>query len=164
MGHALKDINTGEGSRGPAVSSPVVAELLEACKAMLPLVRGYCAGVEGVDAVVGNAERAIERAESDSLRHWGAMPPKSGFFGRVGNHYDFEITVKRTHERTRHYRIEGRDRLGRRVIIRVVKDEEGLSVTAGEVIFFRGRILAHRALFGAPVNYIEATSGVVKLE
>lgn len=164
MGHALKDINTGEGARGPAVASPVLAELLEACKAMLPLVREYCAGVEGVDAVVGNAERAIERAENNSLRHWGAMPPKSGFFGRIGNHYDFEITVKRMHERTRHYRIEGRDRLGRRVIIRVVKNEEGLSVTAGEVIFFRGRILAHRALFGAPVNYIEVTSGVIKLE
>ena len=110
------------------------------------------------------AERASERAENQSLRLWGAMPPKSGFFGRVGNHYDFEIVVKRVYERTRHYRVEGRDRLGRRVIIRVHKDENEFSVSPGETILFRGRILTHRALFGAPVNYIEATSGVVTVE
>ena len=109
------------------------------------------------------AERVIARAERESLRLWGAMPPKSGFFGRVGNHYDFEITVKKVYERARHYRLEGRDRLGRRVIIRVKKDEDPFSISAGETIFFRGRILAHRALFGAPVNYIEATSGVIKI-
>jgi hypothetical protein len=130
---------------------------------MLPLVRHHYAGTPDGDPVIMAAERAIERAENQSLRLWGAMPPKSGFFGRVGNHYDFEIVVKRVYERVRHYRVEGRDRLGRRVIIKVRKDENEFSVFAGETIFFRGRMLAHRALFGAPVNYIEATSGVMKV-
>jgi hypothetical protein len=163
MGHALKSIPDGEGSRSTAVASPLVASLLESCKAMLPLVRQHYADTPAGDSVILAAERVIARAERESLRLWGAMPPKSGFFGRVGNHYDFEITVKKVYERARHYRMEGRDRLGRRVIIRVKKDEDPFSISAGETVFFRGRILAHRALFGAPVNYIEATSGVIKV-
>lgn len=164
MGHAVKNISPDEGSRSAAVSSPLMDALLESCKAMLPLVCRHYAGTPEGESVIMAAERAIERAENQSLRLWGAMPPKSGFFGRVGNHYDFEIVVKRVYERTRHYRVEGRDRLGRRVIIRVHKDENEFSVSPGETILFRGRILTHRALFGAPVNYIEATSGVVTVE
>lgn len=163
MGHALKSIPDGEGSRSAVVASPLLAALLESCKAMLPLVRQHYADTPAGDPVIMAAERVIARAERESLRLWGVMPPKSGFFGRVGNHYDFEITVKKVHERARHYRMEGRDRLGRNVIIRVKKDEDPFSISAGETIFFRGRILAHRALFGAPVNYIEATSGVIKI-
>ena len=163
MGHALKSISDAEGSRSAAGASPLLVALLESCKAMLPLVRQHYADTPAGDPVIVAAERVIARAERESLRLWGVMPPKSGFFGRVGNHYDFEITVKKVHERVRHYRMEGRDRLGRRVIIRLKKDENEFSISSGETIFFRGRVLAHRALFGAPVNYIEATSGVIKV-
>lgn len=160
---ALKNISVGEDSRNAAVASPIVAALVESCKAMLPLVRQHCAGTPAGDSVIKAAVQAIARAENESVRSWVGVPPKSAFFGRVGNHYDFEITIGKVLERARHYRLEGRDRLGRRVIIRVNKDENEVSVSAGDTVFFRGRVLAHRALFGDAVNYFEAISGVMKV-
>jgi hypothetical protein len=131
---------------------------------MLPLVRAHCAGTEEGDAAIQAAERAIARAEKESHRsRKGHSRQKSGFFGRIGNHYDFAISVARVQERLRFYRLEGSDRLGRRVIVRVRKGDEPFSVEGGTSVFFRGRVLAHRTLFREPVTYIEATSGVLKV-
>ena len=165
MGDATKSITGGElPESSPARVSPSVSALLEACKAMLPLVRRHCAGTQEGDSVIQAAERAIARAERGSPRSWKGHPQqKSGFFGRIGNHYDFEISVVRVRERLRFYRLEGSDRLGRRVVIRVKKGEESPSFEGGESVFLRGRVLAHRTLFGEPVTYIEATSGVMKV-
>lgn len=165
MGEATKSITTGElPESSPVKELPSISVLLEACKAMLPLVRRHCAGTQEGDSIIQSAERAIARAERESTRSWKGHPQqKSGFFGRIGNHYDFEISVLRVRERLRFYRLEGLDRLGRRVVVRVKKGEEALSLEGGESVFLRGRVLAHRTLFGEPVTYIEATSGFMKM-
>src|SRR5512138_2012373 len=107
MGEATKSIIGGELSgRSPARVKPSVSALLEACKAMLPLVRRHCSGSEEGDTVIQAAERAIARAERQSPRSWkGHTQQKSGYFGRIGNHYDFEISIVRVRERLRFYRL-----------------------------------------------------------
>lgn len=165
MGEATRSISAAvqrEGASGRV--NPALTALLEACRSMLPLVRAHCAGTEEGDAAISAAERAIARAEKELPRSWkGHAPAKSGFFGRIGNHYDFAVLVARVQERQRFYRLEGTDRLGRRVIVRVRKGDEPLTLEAGASVFFRGKVLAHRTMFGEPVTYIEATSGVLKV-
>lgn len=165
MGEATKSISGGDlPESSPVRVNRSVSALLEACKAMLPLVRRHCAGTLEGDPVIQAAERAVAKAERESPRSWkGHAQQKSGYFGRIGNHYDFEISVIRVRERLRFYRLEGLDRLGRRVVIRVNKGEESPSLEEGAAVFLRGRVLAHRSLFGEPVTYIEATSAVMKV-
>lgn len=165
MGEATRSIPAGEQREiATARANPTLTALLAACRTMLSLVSKHCAGTEEGDAAISAAERAIARAEKEFPRTWkGHAQPKSGFFGRIGNHYDFAVSVARVHERLRFYRMEGSDRLGRRVIVRVRKGDEPLSVDGGASVFFRGKVLAHRTLFGEPVTYIEATSGVLKV-
>jgi hypothetical protein len=49
------------------------------------------------------------------------------------------------------------------MVIRVKKGDEPFAAMTGDTIFFRGRIVSHRPLFGVPVTHIEVTSGVMKL-
>jgi len=147
-----------------ASSYPVLYALLESCKSLLPLCKGGHAGTPEGDAIIQAAEKAILRAEKELNRGWKKHPlQKSGFFGRVGNHYDFEIHLGKIQERMKLYRCEGRDRVGRMVIVRIVKGEEPLSLESGVTIFFRGKVRDHRLLHSEPVTFIDATSGVIKI-
>jgi hypothetical protein len=147
-----------------AASYPVLYDLLESCKSLLPLCRESHAGTPESDSIIQAAERAIIHAEKELNRGWKKHPlQKSGFFGRVGNHYDFEIHLGKVQERVKIYRCEGRDRVGRAVIVRIVKSEEPLSLDSGETIFFRGKVRDHRLLQSEPVTFIDATSGVLKI-
>jgi hypothetical protein len=147
-----------------ASSYPVLYDLLESCKTMLPLLKESHAATPELDSLVQSAEKAIARAERELNRGWKKHPlQKSGFFGRVGNHYDFEIHLNKVHERVKIFRCEGRDRVGRVVVVRIMKQEEPFSFESGETIFFRGKIRDHRLLHGEPVTFIDATSGVLKL-
>lgn len=135
--------------------------LLEVCRQMLPLVRsGYGDTSEG-ERLVGAAEQVITRTECE-LQQQRAVPvrQRSGYFGRVGNHYDFEITLFKVLQRQKFSRLEGRDRPGRRIAVRLNIDEDSPAVRPGETVFFRGRVKSHRFLLGEPVTYIEATSQV----
>jgi hypothetical protein len=150
-----------EEVRQKAIAStcPVLYELLEVCKSVLPLIKET-----QNDPLIRDAERAIARAESELNRGWKKHPlHNAGFFGRLGNHYDFEIRVDKVQERVRAYRCVGRDRMGRLVTVQIQKGEEPLSFEAGESIFFRGKIQDHSLLHGEPVTCIEATSGVLKV-
>ena len=165
MHSSIKPLYTEE-VRLKAIAStyPVLYDLLEMCKSMLPLIRENHAGLPENDPIIQGAERAIARAENELNRGWKKHPlHNSGFFGRLGNHYDFEIHVDKIQERVRAYHCVGRDRMGRLVIVQIQKDEEPLPFQAGENMFFRGKVLEHRLLHGEPVTYIEATSGVLKV-
>jgi hypothetical protein len=165
MSSALKPLYNEE-VRQKAIAStyPVLNDLLEVCKSMLPLFKENLSSLPGSDAIIHDAERAISRAEGELNRGWKKHPlHKAGFFGRIGNHYDFEIHVDKVQERVRTYRCIGRDRVGRLIVVQIQKEEESLSFDAGENIFFRGKIQDHRLLHGEPVTYIEATSGVLKV-
>jgi hypothetical protein len=134
-------------------------DLLEACKAMLPLVRRYCSD-SAADHVLRSAERAIARAERENLLS-GETPPqqKKTYFGSVGKRYDFQVEVVDVQEKLWAYRLESRDRFGRRVVVRVKKDGDTPPMEVGESIFFRGKVRAHRAVFGMQTTYVEAISG-----
>jgi hypothetical protein len=142
---------------------PLLLELLELCRDMVPLVQQGFGDTEAGFRLVSDAERVIARTEREIQRQL-AVPTrqKSSFFGRVGNHYDFEVTVYKVLQRQHFCRIEGRDRIGRRMVVRVATDEEVL-VSPGETVMFRGRVKAHRAIFGEPVTCIETTSGVMRV-
>ena len=165
MHSSIKPINTDEvRQRAIASTYPALYDLLEVCKSMLPLIRANHTGRPEIDPLIQGAEQAIARAESELNRGWKKHPlHNAGFFGRLGNHYDFEIHVDKVQQRVRTYRCIGRDRLGRLVIVQIRKDEELLCFEAGESIFFRGKVQDHRLLHGEPVTYIEATSGVLKV-
>jgi len=144
-----------------ASSCPALYDLVESCKSLLPLCK---AGTPGSDSIIQAAEKAILRAEKELNRGWKKHPlQKSGFFGRLGNHYDFEIHLGKIQERMKIYRCEGRDRVGRMVIVRIMKGEEPLSLAPGVTIFFRGKIRDHRLFQSEPVTFIDATSGVIKI-
>ncbi|MDD2337901.1 MAG: hypothetical protein PHD01_15165 [Geobacteraceae bacterium] len=165
MHSSTKPVYT-EKVRQRAISStyPVLYDLLEVCKSMLPLIKETHPGTPENDSIVKDAERAIARAESELNRGWKKHPlHNAGYFGRLGNHYDFEIHVDKVQDRVRAYRCVGRDRMGRLVIVQIQRDEEPLPFEAGESMFFRGKVQAHRLLYGEPVTYIEATSGVLKV-
>ena len=134
-------------------------DLLEACKAMLPLVRRHCSGAT-VDHVLRCAERAIARAERENMLS-GETPSqqKKTYFGSVGKRYDFQVEVVDVQEKLWAYRLESRDRFGRRVVVRVKKDGDTPPMEVGESIFFRGKVRAHRAVFGMQTTYVEAISG-----
>lgn len=162
MHSSVKPINTDEvRQRAIASTYPALYELLEVCKSMLPLIRENQPDNE---PLIEGAERAIARAESELNRGWKKHPlHNAGFFGRLGNHYDFEIHVDKVQNRVRTYRCIGRDRLARLVIVQIQKDEELLCIEPGGNIFFRGKVQDHRLLHGEPVTYIEATSGILKV-
>jgi hypothetical protein len=165
MRSSTKPIYTEEVRQSAMASSyPVLYDLLEACKSMLSLCKEGHAGTPGSDSILQSVERAITRAENELNRGWKKHPlQKSGFFGRMGNHYDFEIHLSKVQERQKIYRCEGRDRVGRLVVVRIVKDEEPLSLESGETIFFRGKIADHRLFHSEPVTFIDVTSGVLKI-
>ncbi len=165
MSSSSKPIYTEEVRQSAIASTyPVLYDLLEVCKSMLPLLKASHAGTPELDSLLQSAEGAIARAENELNRGWKKHPlQKSGFFGRVGNHYDFEIHLSKVQERVRIFRCEGRDRVGRMVIVRIAKHEEPLSLESGEAIFFRGKVQDHRVLHGEPVTFIEVTSGVLKI-
>ncbi|HOP40355.1 MAG TPA: hypothetical protein PLI53_04860 [Geobacteraceae bacterium] len=147
-----------------AATYPVLYTLLQASKSMLQLVRESHAGTPEGDAVIEGAEKAIANAEDELQKGWKKHPHhKSGFFGRVGNHYDFEIHVVKVQERIRIFRCEGRDKVGRTVMVRIKKMDEPISIKADDTIFFRGKIRDHRLFHGEPVTYIDATSGILKV-
>ncbi|MDD2318420.1 MAG: hypothetical protein PHO83_00030 [Geobacteraceae bacterium] len=158
---SAEEVRQGE----TAATNSVLAALLKACRSMLPLVQECHAGTSAGDSIIRQAERAIARAESEIKRGWKKHPQqKSGFFGRIGNHYDFEIHVSKTQERVHIYRYEGHDRVGRMVVVRVKKQEEPLSLEVGDLVFLRGKVQDHRLFHGEPVTYIDATSGILKIQ
>lgn len=143
---------------------PVVYALIESCRSMLPIVRQQLAGTAHGDEMIRVVEEAIARAEREMLKAQNSgLPHKLGYFGRVGNHYDFEVAVLNVQDKDQFIRCEGADRQGRKLVIRVKKGDEPFAATTGDTIFFRGRIVSHRPLFGVPVTHIEVTSGVMKL-
>lgn len=142
---------------------PVLNALMESCRLMLPTVRQQLAGTAEGDEMIHAAERALARAEQEMRKpQKGGLLQKHGYFGRIGNHYDFEVSVLSVQVKDQFIRCEGEDRQGRRMVVRVKKDDESFTAMQGDTIFFRGRIMSHRPLFGMPVTHIEVTSGVMK--
>lgn len=164
MGVPSKKIFGEESGMQHESHSSVAQVLLESCRAMLPLVRSHCAADAEAQEIMKAAEKAVVRAERE-LRQAakGGLQHRQSYFGRLGNHYDFEMLLSSVREKEWFIRCEGQDRQGRKMVIRVKKGEEPLTAAAGDTIFFRGRVIAHRALFGEPVTHIEVTSGVLKI-
>ncbi len=97
------------------------------------------------------------------MREKSQTGKNAGCFGKIGNHYDFEIKIDGMHQWGGRFYFEGQDRAERRMLIGAMEQEESVSIEAGESILFRGRVLAHDTLFGVPFTYIEATSEPVKI-
>lgn len=151
-------------SRAASNLQPVVAALIESCRSMLPIVRRQLAGAADGDEMIRAVEEVVARAEREMIKAQSSgLLQKHGYFGRIGNHYDFEVAVLSVQDKDQFIRCEGADRQGRKMVIRVKKGDEPFAATTGDTIFFRGRIVSHRPLFGVPVTHIEATSGVMKL-
>ncbi len=143
---------------------PLIQALLDTCRAMLPFVQVHSSGDAHAEAIIKAAERVMDRAEREARHSYkGGIQHRHGFFGRVGNHYDFEIVLASVREKDWILRCEGQDRQGRKMVVRVKKGDEPFDAEAGDTVFFRGRVIAHRALFGEPVTHIEVTSGVMKI-
>ena len=162
MSSSSKPVYPEEVRRSAIASSyPVLYDLLESCKSLLSLCT---AGTPESVSIIQSAEKAILRAEKELNRGWKKHPlQKSGFFGRVGNHYDFEINLGKIQERMKIYRCEGRDRVGRLVIVRIVKGEELPCLEPGVTFFFRGKVRDHRLFHSEPVTFIDVTSGIIKI-
>lgn len=155
---------TDSGKKLPTDSvNLLLNSLMEVCCQLLPLVQRELGESPDGILLVGNAQRVIAKVERYLQVQAAPVRQRSGYFGRVGNHYDFEITLFNVLQRQRFWRLEGRDRLGRRIAVRLEHDEDRIHVARGEVVYFRGKIKAHRFLFGEPVTYIEATSQVISL-
>jgi len=139
-------------------------ELLEACKALMGVVTSRLHGSHDGDRLIRQAERAMARAEKNEATESdeGRQDKKSGCFGKIGKHYDFIVRVERTHAWGEEVYLEGHDRSGRSMLIRVAKQEESVSVQEGESIFFRGLVQAHDTVYAIPFTYIEATSEVTR--
>ena len=152
----------GEKRESTIILEPVIRDLVNACKTMLPIVSRNCAGTPNGDLVVKMAERAIACAENIGITVWdkGEEKHKLGCFGIVGRHYDFKITITKSLDWGDEYHYEGQDPLGRKVRIRITEKEELIAVDAGEVIYIRGQVAAHCSIFGEPVTIIE-TNAVV---
>jgi len=164
MAVSSKKITGEESGRQHDSHFPLVQSLLETCRAMLPLVRRHCDGDPDAEAILQAAERVIVRGDREtSNARKGSQLQRHGFFGRIGNHYDFEIVLASVREKQWIIRCEGQDRQGRKIIVRVKKGDEPFAAHVGGSIFFRGRVIAHRTLFGEPVTHIEATSGVLNV-
>ncbi len=155
----------GEADKSTYSVRSVRQELLQACKAMLPVVCSHYFGSHDGDRVIGIAERAIERAEKKIPAVLEQVQPdkKAGCFGKVGKHYDFKISVDGVHKLGQEVYLEGRDRLERRMLIHVTEEEKPVTAEEGESVLVRGRILAHDSIFGVPFTYIELTSEITRI-
>ncbi len=91
------------------------------------------------------------------------MNKTSSFFGKIGWHYDFLITIDKLHVWGPMFFFEGTDRSGRNVLLYVPDQEEPVEADAGEKIVVRGKVSAHDIIFEVPFTVIEATSGIAKL-
>jgi hypothetical protein len=85
------------------------------------------------------------------------------FFGKIGWHYDFLVTIAKLHVWGSIVYLEGTDRSGRNVLLRVPDEGEQVDVDTGETVVVRGKVSAHDTLFEVPFTLIEATSGIEKL-
>jgi hypothetical protein len=91
------------------------------------------------------------------------MNKASSFFGKIGWHYDFLITIIKLHVWGSIVYFEGSDRSGRNVLLYVPDQEEPVKVETGVTIVVRGKVSAHDTFFEVPFTFIEATSGIEKL-
>src|SRR6266498_5537636 len=116
----------GEKRESTNIMAPVIRDLVNACKTMLPIVSRHCAGTPNGDLVVKMAESAITCAENIGITAWdkSGNKHKLGCFGIVGRHYDFKITITKSLDWEDEYHYEGLDPLGRKVRIRVTEKEE----------------------------------------
>ncbi len=140
-------------------------ELLQACKAMLPVVCSHYVGSHEGDGVIGIAEKAIARADKRVPEAAEPVKPDkmAGCFGKVGKHYDFKIRTDGVHVLGQEVYLEGQDRLGRKMLIHVSGHEEPVTVEPGDSVLLRGKIIAHDIIFGVPFTFIELTSEITKI-
>jgi hypothetical protein len=155
----------GEKKESANIMEPVIRDLVNACKTMLPMVSRHYAGTPNGELVIKMAARAIASAENIGSTAWdkGGEKNKPGCFGLVGRHYDFKIAITKVLDWGEEYHYEGRDPLGRNVRIRVTEQDDLIAVDPGEVIYIRGQVVAHGSCFGEPVTVIETTSGLTKV-
>lgn len=133
-------------------------ELVEACKAMLPLVYHHYAGTNDGDIIIRKAERAVARAEDTALdlSAKNKTSIKTAHFGKIGKHYDFICEITGIHDWGHGFYLEGQDRSGHKILFRAAGQEDRIELETGVTVYLRGRILAHDKLFGEAVTIIEA--------
>ncbi|HKZ15879.1 MAG TPA: hypothetical protein VJ161_00245 [Geobacteraceae bacterium] len=88
---------------------------------------------------------------------------KDSFFGKVGKHYDLEITVDGIFDWDQRCYLEAHDQAGRRMLIHVTEQEESLTIKEKDSIFFRGQVLSHSTIFGITLTFVKTTSNIVKI-
>jgi hypothetical protein len=88
---------------------------------------------------------------------------KDSFFGKIGKHYDLELTVDGVFDWDQRSYLGAHDQVGRRMLIHVTDQEETLTIKENESIFFRGQVLSHDIIFGITVTFVKTTSNIVKI-
>jgi hypothetical protein len=87
---------------------------------------------------------------------------KDAFFGKIGKHYDLELTVDGVFDWDQGCYLGAHDQVGRRMLIRVTEQEEPLAIEENDSIFFRGQVLSHSKFFEIMLTFVKTTSNIIK--
>lgn len=110
-------------------------------------------------------EQAIAQVARTGLDASGKSKSKikTAYFGTIGKHYDFMFTLVGKYNWGKDCFIEGHDRSGHKLLIRVENAEDWDGLGIEEIVVVRGQILAHDKLFGEEVTYVESSSVPTKI-
>ncbi len=92
------------------------------------------------------------------------MPIKKLYFGAIGKHYDFMVSVVGKHKWGLDYFVAGDNHSGCKMLFRVMNHENWIEFKVGDDIVIRGQVLAHDMLFGEPITYIETSLAPSRIE
>lgn len=140
-------------------SDDSVCELLKVCREMVEYIRHDIVASPEKGGIISRAEEALKRAECE-IQSSAKRPASRIFFGRLGSHYDFRITVRNVLKSGEEYSLSCYDGRGRDYGVRLRHEDVEFEIRSGLLLYFRGRVTDQRIADDTPVTFVEVVSMV----
>ncbi len=139
-------------------------DILKICEDVLDFLKKDPSGRPKKRVLASQLQAAIEAESRMRGKKKKSQQRDVSYFGHLGRHYDFVLTVQRFQLRAYGYRIECSDALGRAYTVKAQEDEVSFLLKPGMHLFFRGRVTAKRSIYKKPVTFLQVVSGLKKVK
>jgi hypothetical protein len=146
-----------------AQSENFTPDILKICREVLDYLKNDPSGRPKKKLLAKELQAALE-AESKDTDVKRKLNRNSSYFGQLGRHYDFTLTVERVQRREYGYRIECVDWKGRAYTAKAKYDSVSFLLKTGMYVFFRGQVTAKRSINKRQVTFLEVVSGLQKIK
>lgn len=137
------------------------SDFLRTYREMLDYIRKDRSGRPKRQSIIKTAESLLSQAEILRNRvNEGISSTVSLYFGRIGFNYDFRLKVKNVKKLAQQYRIELLDERGRSYSVSLEPNEIISEIKFGDILTFRGKVLAHQLFRKEPITLVQVVSGL----